>query len=61
MSTKKLQIIDSLIKEAQNADTLDGKHADEFALVTDIPSDSHINSLIDAKLASITNAEEVAF
>ena len=27
----------------------------------DFPSDSHINSLIDAKLALITNAEEVAF
>lgn len=26
-----------------------------------VPSDSHINSLIDAKLASITSAEEVAF
>lgn len=30
MSTKKLQILSSIIKEAQNADTLDGKHAEEF-------------------------------
>ena len=31
MSTKKIQILGSL-----NADTLDGKHAEEFALVSDI-------------------------
>lgn len=29
--------------------------------VDDIPTDSYINSLIDAKLSTITNAEEVAF
>ena len=33
MSTKKLQIIDSLIK---NADTLDGKHAADFAAASDL-------------------------
>ena len=33
----------------------------EKANVSDIPTDSHINSLIDAKLAEIANAEEVAF
>lgn len=31
MSTKKLQLIDSLVKQADNADKLDGKHANEFA------------------------------
>lgn len=36
MSTKKLQILDSLIKQAQNADTLDGKHASEFAAASDV-------------------------
>ena len=36
MATKKLQIIDSLIKQAENADTLDGKHADEFATASDV-------------------------
>ena len=36
MSTKKLQILDSLVKQAENADTLDGKHANEFAAASDI-------------------------
>lgn len=36
MSTKKLQIIDFDIKQAENADMLDGKHADEFASVSDV-------------------------
>lgn len=36
MVTKKLQILDSLIKQAENADTLDGKHADEFALTSEL-------------------------
>lgn len=36
MQTKKLQLVNSLIKEAQNADTLDGKHAEEFALASDV-------------------------
>ena len=30
MATKKLQILDSLIKQAENANTLDGKHASDF-------------------------------
>jgi hypothetical protein len=33
MATKILQIVDTLVKDA---DTLDGKHAEEFALVSDI-------------------------
>lgn len=41
---------------AHNSDA--NAHADIRSL---IPSDSHINSLIDTKLAAITNAEEVAF
>lgn len=36
MATKKIQILDSLIKQAENADTLDGKHADEFALASEV-------------------------
>lgn len=36
MSTKKIQIVDSLVKQAENADTLDGKHADEFALASEV-------------------------
>jgi peptidoglycan/xylan/chitin deacetylase (PgdA/CDA1 family) len=38
MATKKIQILDSLIKQAENADTLDGKHASEFALASDVES-----------------------
>lgn len=36
MATKKIQILDSIIKQAENADTLDGKHAEEFALSSDV-------------------------
>lgn len=36
MSTKKLQIIDYSVKQAENADTLDGKHAVEFAAASDV-------------------------
>lgn len=36
MATKKLQILDSIIKQAENADTLDGKHANEFALASEV-------------------------
>lgn len=31
MAIKKIQLVGSLIRQAENADTLDGKHADEFA------------------------------
>jgi hypothetical protein len=36
MSTKKLQIIDSLVLQAENANTLDGKTASEFASASDV-------------------------
>ena len=36
MATKKIQILDSIIKQAENADTLDGKHAEEFALSSEM-------------------------
>ncbi|MGN5456811.1 MAG: phage baseplate protein [Candidatus Kurthia intestinigallinarum] len=36
MSTKKLQILDYNVKQADNADTVDGKHADEFASTDDM-------------------------
>jgi hypothetical protein len=35
MATKKLQILDSLIKQAENTDTLDGKHASYFEELID--------------------------
>lgn len=36
MPTQKIQIIGGLIKEAENADTLDGKHASDFAIASDV-------------------------
>lgn len=36
MSTKKLQIMGSLMPQSVDADTLDGKHAEEFALSDDV-------------------------
>lgn len=36
MSTKKIQILNSTVKQAENADTLDGLHADEFATASDL-------------------------
>jgi hypothetical protein len=36
LSTKKLQLLSSVIKQAENADTIDGKHADEFAATSDV-------------------------
>lgn len=46
MLTKKLQILDSLVKQAENADTLDGKHAAEFANADDMDTaQSNISDL----------------
>lgn len=66
MSTKKLQILSTLIQEAQNADTLDGKHADEFAaasdveqlktLVGDTPVAEQISNAVSTKIDSPTTA-----
>lgn len=52
---KKIQIIDSLIKQAENADTLDGKHADEFATSSDVVN---LQTLVgdESVSAQITNA-----
>ena len=58
MQTKKLQLVNSLIKEAQNADTLDGKHAEEFALASDVEQlqtkvgDTSVSEQIDAAIAN---------
>lgn len=56
MSTKKLQILDSVIKEAQNADTVDGMHASDFvsaddfeALVGDTSVSEQIVSILQEK------------
>lgn len=60
MSTKKLQILDSLIKEAQNADTLDGKHAEEFATTSDVEElktkvgDTAVSEQISTAIGGVT-------
>lgn len=46
MSTKKLQILDYTVKQADNADTVDGKHAADFASATDMTAaQSNISNL----------------
>lgn len=60
MSTKKIQILDSLIKQAENADTLDGKHADEFASASDVETlETNISTQIDTERARIDNIIDV--
>lgn len=73
MSTKKLQILNSVLKQAENADTLDGKHASEFALasnfktlqaqVNDIQKnaydDTEIRDLVSANASDIDALEEL--
>lgn len=59
MSTKKLQIIDYNIKQAENADTLDGKHAVEFAAasdVSDLQSKVGDTSVAEQITSAVTNA-----
>ena len=48
-----MEIIDSILKE--HADKIDQQNQDkgDYALKTDIPSDTHINDLIDAKLTPL--------
>ena len=36
MATKKLQILGSLVKQAENANTLGGKPASDFAMASDV-------------------------
>ena len=52
MSTKKLQIIDYSVKQAENADTLDGKHAVEFASASDV-------SDLQSKVGDTSVAEQI--
>ena len=49
MATKILQIVDNTIKDA---DTLDGKHAEEFALASDV-------DIIKSQIGEGTVAEQI--
>lgn len=57
MSTKKLQIIGNL--GSSDADTLDGKHASEFATVSDVETlksqvgDTAVSTQIDNAIAGV--------
>lgn len=58
MSTKKLQIVNNLITEASNADTVDGKHASDFAVASDVATlqtlvgDTAVSTQISTAIAS---------
>lgn len=60
MATKRLQIIDYNIKQAENADTLDGKHSDEFASATDVEQlktqvgDTAVSTQISSAISALT-------
>lgn len=62
MSTKKLQVLDYKIKQAENADTIDNKHASDFASVTDMSTAQNDISDLQTKVGDtavstqITNA-----
>ena len=62
MSTKKLQVLDYKIKQAENADTVDNKHASDFASATDMSTAQNNISDLQAKVGDtpvstqITNA-----
>lgn len=53
MSTKKLQIVDYTVQQAQNADTVDGKHASEFASATDL-------SDLQGKVGDVAVSEQIS-
>lgn len=70
MSTKKLQIIGNLAGQASNADTVDGKHASDFAastdfeqlksLVGDTAVSEQITQAVDGSVADWSQADETA-
>ncbi len=55
MATKKLQILDSLIKQAENANTLDGKHASDFLNTITLTTvfDENFNVLVTTDATTI--------
>ena len=59
MATKKLQIIDYHIKQSDNADTIDGKHADEFAVATDMATAQSDISDLQSKVGDTSVAEQI--
>lgn len=60
MQTKKLQILDSLVKQAGNADTLDGKHAAEFANAEDLDAAQSDITDLRAKVGDVAVSEQIS-
>lgn len=60
MQTKKLQILDSLVKQAGNADTLDGKHAAEFANAEDLDAAQSDIADLRAKVGDVAVSEQIS-
>ena len=64
MATKKLQILDSLIKQAENANTLDGKHASDFVSTSGWTSNTYLGTdengqVVEKNLSFITGLTAV--
>lgn len=60
MSTKKLQVLDYKIKQAENADTIDGKHALDFATATDMDAAQSSISDLQTKVGDTSVSDQIA-
>ena len=67
MATKKIQILDSIIKQAENSDTLDGKHAEDFALASsfnelkNLVGDTQVSTQIENAIASSAKVQIITW
>ena len=59
MSTKKLQVLDYKIKQAENADTIDGKHAIDFATATEMNAAQSNISDLQTKVGDTLVADQI--
>lgn len=60
MSTKKLQVLDYTIKQAENADTLDGQHASDFATASDMSNAQNDISDLQTKVGDTSVSTQIA-
>lgn len=59
MSTKKLQVLDYTIKQAENADTLDGQHASDFATASDMSNAQNDISDLQTKVGDTSVSTQI--
>ena len=59
LSTKKLQVLDYKIKQAENADTIDGKHAIDFATATDMDAAQSNISDLQTKVGDTSVSDQI--